>query len=172
VSPPKYPIGEYAPEPDPTPEAREATIADLARLPADLRGLVDRLTADRLAARYVNWTVRQIINHLADSHLNAHARFRLALTEDNPTIKPYDESAWARLPDADGDPAPSLLILDGLHARWAGLLRAMTPADFARTFFHPEANATQSLGAALGLYAWHGRHHLGQIRWLADRHGW
>jgi len=168
VTPPKYPIGEHFPGSG----TREAFIADLARLPADVRAVVGPLGSDQLATRYVNWTVRQIVNHLADSHVNAHARFRLALTEDNPTIKPYDESAWARLPDADGDPTPSLLILDGLHARWAALLQAMAPPNFQRTFFHPEANAPVSLGAALDTYAWHGKHHLGQIRWLADRHGW
>ncbi len=172
MTPPRYPVGEHIPDAHPSAEARSAAIADLARLPADLRALVGPLAEARLATPYVNWTARQIVNHLADSHVNAYARFRLALTEDNPTIKPYDESAWARLPDADGDPRPSLLILEGLHARWASLLRALAPEDLARTFFHPESRSAVTLGEALGTYAWHGRHHLGQLRWLADRDGW
>lgn len=118
------------------------------------------------------WTVRQVVHHLADSHLNSYQRFRLALTERSPLIKPYDETAWAELPDAKTAPiAVSLSLLDGLHARWIALLRSLDEDGFARTFRHPELGEKR-LDWTLGLYAWHSRHHLAHIRNLRQRMDW
>jgi uncharacterized damage-inducible protein DinB len=120
------------------------------------------------------WTVRQVIHHLPDSHLNAYVRFKLALTEVEPTIKPYDEKAWAELPDGRGPlVAESLALLDALHARWVYMLRAMSAGDFARTLIHPERpDAPMTLDVMLALYAWHGRHHAAQVTALRDRMKW
>jgi uncharacterized damage-inducible protein DinB len=173
MTPPRFPAGEHAADTNPSAEKRAALIDELDRLPEHLRGLVAGLSDKRLDTKYVNWTVRQIVNHLADSHMNAFVRFKLALTEDNPTIKPYDESAWSRLADTkDGDPEVSLQLLDAMHWRWVFLLRAMSGADFARTYFHPEFNRTNTLGEALDAYAYHGRHHAAQIDWLRQQPGW
>ena len=121
-------------------------------------------------ARYRKWTVRQIVHHLADSHLNAFVRFRLALTEDRPTIKPYDETRWSELADSrSAEVELSLRLLESLHARWAVLLRSLTDADFERTYFHPEHQREFRLDEVLALYAHHGRHHSGQIGWLRER---
>ncbi len=118
------------------------------------------------------WTVRQVVHHLPDSHINSYVRFRLALTEDSPTIKPYAESQWAELPDARTSPAePSLILLDGLHRRFTALLRSLTPDDFAKTFRHPELGEVR-LDWTLGLYAWHSRHHVAHIANLRLREGW
>ena len=170
ATPPKNPAGEYAPEPNPDPVARAGFVGDLAALPSAVRGLVGGASDDFLHTKYVNWTVRQIVNHLADSHLNAFGRFKLALTEDAPAIKPYDEGAWAALADSTaGDLGPSLLLLDALHARWVRLLGSLSDAEFARTYRHPELGRAFTLGEALGLYAWHGRHHAAQVAWLKQR---
>jgi hypothetical protein len=112
------------------------------------------------------WTARLVVHHLADSHLNSFVRFRLALTEDRPTIKPYDEAAWARLGDMTMDVAPSLAILDGLHARWVTMLRRLDESDFSRAFLHPEMGEVR-LDHALALYSWHSRHHLGHLNLIA-----
>jgi hypothetical protein len=172
MAPPKYPAGEFAPEPNPTPELRATLIADLGRLPTDLRGLVAGMSGPQLGTKYVNWSVGQIVSHLADSHMNAFIRFKLALTEDNPTIKPYKEWEWSQSADAHEDPEFSLRILEGLHTRWVRLLRALPADDFSRTFYHPEMDKTFTLGTCLELYTWHGRHHSAQIQWLKTQHGW
>jgi uncharacterized damage-inducible protein DinB len=172
VSPPKNPAGEYVPDPNPTPETRAAQIAELGRMPSHLRGLVASMSGPQLGTKYVNWSVGQIVSHLADSHMNAFMRYKLALTEDNPTIKPYKEWEWSQSADAYEDPEFSLRILEGLHTRWVRLLRALPTDDFRRTFYHPERERTYTLGETLALYAWHGRHHSGQIEWLKQQHGW
>lgn len=171
--PPEFPVGPYVPEPDPPPARRAELIAGVAALPAELRRAVAGLSDARLDTRYQNWTVRQIVHHVADSHVNCYVRFRLALTEDRPTIKPYEEAAWVQLPDARTGPVElSLALLDALHARWVALLGALTAADFARAYFHPQSGTTVTLAEALGSYAWHGRHHTGQVVWLRAAHGW
>jgi uncharacterized damage-inducible protein DinB len=173
MSPPQNPGGEYVPDPNPSAAKRAELIAEIAALPAKVRGLVAKLTPAQLDTKYKNWTVRQIVHHLADSHANAYVRFKLALTEANPTIKPYDESKWAELPDTkSADIAPSLAMLEAVHARWVTVLKAMADADFTRTFTHPEFRRQFTLGETLGLYAWHGRHHPGQIAWLKKEKGW
>jgi hypothetical protein len=170
----RYPVGRYA-APDPiTPEHRAAWIAALEAAPAALRAAVEGLSDDRLDTPYRpgGWTVRQVVHHVPDSHLNAYVRFKLALTEDAPTIKPYEEARWAELPDSTGPVAPSLDLLDSLHARWVALLRAMPEEAWARTFFHPEQGRALRLDWTLGLYAWHGKHHAAHVTALRGREGW
>ncbi len=167
---PQYPAGPFEPG---EAGSRESLIRVLEEAPATLRRAVAGLSEDQLNTRYRNWTIRQIVHHLTDSHVNSYVRFKLALTEDRPTIKPYDEGRWAALADSrTGDVAAPLLLLEGLHARWVQLLRSLTEEQFARTFFHPESGETVSLADALASYAWHCRHHTAQITWLRQRHGW
>jgi uncharacterized damage-inducible protein DinB len=170
----RYPIGHYQPTVPATPGSRAGLIAQLADLPSSIRRVVEDLSEEQLDTPYREggWTVRQVVHHLPDSHLNSYVRFKLALTEDEPTIKPYDESAWARLPDSRGPIEPSLRLLEGLHERWVSLLRSLAPEDFARTYRHPEHGTVRDLDWTLGLYAWHGRHHLAHITRLVEREGW
>jgi uncharacterized damage-inducible protein DinB len=131
------------------------------------------LSDGQLDTLYRNWTVRQIVHHLADSHVNSYVRFKWALTEDLPTIKAYDEGRWAGLDDSrSGDVRAPLALLHGLHARWVQLLRSMSDGQFARCFVHPETGRTVSLGEALCYYAWHGEHHTAQVLWLRRQRGW
>ena len=165
----RYPIGKFERPASVTSAGRERWIADLEALPALVRGHVARLGPGGLDTPYRpgGWTGRLVVHHLADSHMNSFVRFRLALTEDTPAIKPYDEAAWALLADSRTmDPAPSLAILEGLHARFVVMLRAMTEQDFARAFFHPELGEVR-LDHALALYSWHSRHHLGHLGLIA-----
>ena len=166
TSDPRYPIGKFSFDGDTSPAARAARIAEIEALPAAMRAAVRGLSDAQLDTPYRDggWTVRQVIHHVPDSHMNAFVRFKLALTEDTPTIKPYDESLWAKLPDVGATPPEvSLALLDALHRRWVALLRAMKPEDFARAYMHPEQGRAVPLDQALALYAWHGRHHLGHV---------
>lgn len=166
----QYPIGRFRFAPLDA-ATRMQAIETIAALPARLRTLLAPMPEGRLDTPYRpgGWTVRQVVHHLADSHMNACVRFRLALTEDAPRIKAYDEARWAELPDARGGPVePSLRILDGLHERWVGLLRAMDGAQFARTLDHPERGLL-TLEHMLGMYAWHCRHHLAHVEIVAGR---
>ena len=170
---PQNPAGVYAPEENASTQRRNEYIEIIEAAPTALHSAVADLSESQIETRYRNWTIRQIVHHLADSHVNCYTRFRLALTEDQPTIKPYDESLWAALPDArTADIRPSLTLLEGLHARWVLLLRSMTNEQFARTFFHPESQQVVRLSSALGYYAWHSQHHTAQIRWLREQRGW
>ena len=146
---------------------RGELIQEASELPGRLRQLVGGMNDSQLGTRYKHWTVRQIVHHLADSHLNGYVRFRLALTEDRPTIKNYDRARWAELPDSKtADVELSLRLLESLHARWALLLRTLTDGDFERTYFHPDHQREVRLDETLALYAHHGRHHFAQIAWL------
>jgi uncharacterized damage-inducible protein DinB len=148
---------------------RQELIGQIEELPTGVRQLVAPLSESQLDTRYKNWTVRQIVHHLADSHLNAFVRFRVALTEDRPTIKPYDETRWAELFDSKtADVELSLRLLESLHARWVLVLRSLTDADLERTYFHPEHGREFRLDEALAMYAHHSRHHAGQIAWLQE----
>lgn len=168
----RYPIGgPQLPTAPLTPAERAAYLQQLADLPSDLGAMAARVGAERLQLPYRpgGWTGQQVIHHVADSHLNSYCRFRLALTEDNPTIRPYDEAAWAELPDVAAAPAAvSLALLESLHSRWVTLLHHLTEAQWQRTFYHPENKRTSTLDQALALYAWHGRHHLGHLALLAS----
>lgn len=171
---PRFPIGRFQALADPSTEQRAAWIDQIRRLPAELRAAVRGLDDEQLDVPYREggWTVRQVVHHLPDSHLNAYVRFRLALTEEEPTIRPYDEGRWAELSDARRAPVElSLSLLDALHARWAMLLEAMEPGDFARALVHPESGR-QTLDRVLQLYAWHGRHHLAHVTGVRERRGW
>jgi hypothetical protein len=170
---PQNPAGAFSPEEGYGPQRREEFIAVIEAAPAALRDAVAGLSEGQLDTRYRNWTVRQIVHHLADSHVNCYIRFKWALTEETPTIKAYDEGRWAALADSrTGDVGAPLALLEGLHAQWVQLLRSMTDDQFARSFLHPETGKTVSLSAALCSYAWHCRHHTAQITWLRGRHGW
>jgi uncharacterized damage-inducible protein DinB len=165
---PQNPAGPYVANPSPTPVQREAMIAEIGQLPEKLRSTVAKLSPTQLETKYRNWTIRQIVNHLADSHINAYVRFKLTITEDRPTIKPYDESRWSDLNEAKTmDVQVSLQLLEALHQRWIKLLQGLSDSDFQRAYFHPEYKTVVTLGEALGVYSWHCRHHLGQIQYLA-----
>ncbi|AII50456.1 YfiT family bacillithiol transferase [Hymenobacter sp. APR13] len=172
----RYPIGRpVLPEAPLDHGRRTAYIAHLATLPDQVRAAVAGLTPAQLDTPYRpgGWTVRQLVHHLPDSHLNAYTRCRLALTEDNPTIKPYDEAAWAELPDVEATPpAVSLALLEALHIRWVRLLRNLTEAQWQRTFHHPDSGCNFTLDQALALYSWHSRHHLAHITELRRREQW
>jgi uncharacterized damage-inducible protein DinB len=170
---PQNPAGSFAPEENYGPQRRDELIEVIATTPTALRSAVAGLSEDQLDTRYRNWTIRQIVHHLADSHVHSYIRFKWALTEELPTIKAYDEGHWAALEDSrTGDVQAPLALLEGLHARWVQLLRSLTEEQYARSFLHPESGQTVSLSAALCYYAWHCRHHTAQIRWLREQRGW
>jgi hypothetical protein len=170
----RYPIGRFTPPAAFTPELRAGFIADLAAAPAELRAAVAGLTVEQRRTPYRDegWTVAQVVHHLADSHLNAYIRIKLALTEKEPTIKPYDENGWALLPDAtDADVEHSLRLLEALHARWTTFAARLLPDAFERTMLHPERGLI-TVDRTFALYAWHGRHHVAHITSLRKRMGW
>lgn len=171
---PRYPVGRFERRPSVSATERASHIDTVAALPRSMRAAVHGLTDAQLDTPYRDggWTVRQVVHHVADSHSNASIRFRLALTENEPTIKTYDEAEWAKLTDARTLPvAPSLQLLEGLHTRWVVLLRAMTDQDYARTLNHPE-HGRMSLSDLLQLYEWHCRHHVAHITRLRERSRW
>lgn len=170
----RYPIGRFTYNGTPTEEQKQEYLADIEQTPANIRKAVQGLSAQQLDTPYrpEGWTVRQVVHHVPDSHLNAYIRFKLALTEDEPTIKPYAEDRWAQLADTQATPVEvSLVMLDSLHDRWARLLRSFKPEDWKRTFRHPEMGL-MPLEKNLALYAWHGRHHVAHITALRERSGW
>ncbi len=171
----RYPIGQFN-----TPEIFsdaliEGWIKDIEYFPNNLKKEVDHLSDNQLDTAYRpnGWTVRQVVNHCADSHINAMVRFKLTLTEDKPTVKPYIEQLWAELEDSKNMPiAPALATLEGIHARLVVLLRTMTAQDFERCYFHPQYKKEYKLKEVLALYAWHGKHHLAQITQLKQSLNW
>ncbi len=170
----RYPIGKFSFDDEITPEKRRQCIQQIAAAPAQLRAAVAGLSPEQLDTPYRpgGWTVRQVVHHVPDSHLNSYIRCKLALTEEEPTIKPYDEKRWAELEDVRATPVEvSLMLLESLHRRWVLLLESLAPADFARKFRHPELGAL-TLEQNIALYAWHGRHHVAHITSLRQRMGW
>jgi uncharacterized damage-inducible protein DinB len=170
----RYPVGKPSKVTDPNAAQIEAWLSDIEQTPTQLRDAVKGLTDIQLDTPYREggWTVRQVIHHVADSHMHSYARFRFALTEPSPTIHPYDEGAWAELPDAKTAPVEvSLALLDALHKRWMILLRSLDSAAMAKVFLHPERGPT-SLVNAIALYSWHGRHHTAHITALRQRLSW
>lgn len=170
----RYPVGRFQRPQSLEPKQRRAAIDTIAEAPTKLRAAVSGLTDAQLDTPYrpEGWTVRQVVHHVPDSHLNAYTRFKLALTEDTPTIKAYNEAAWATLEDSKTTPvATSLALLDAVHDRWIRILRAMSPADFSRTLNHPE-NGIMNLDQMLALYEWHSRHHVAHVTGLRERSGW
>ncbi len=171
----KYPIGKFSLPAAISPEDIRQWIAEIEMLPGLLRNAVEPLNDAQLNTPYrpQGWTVRQVVHHLPDSHLNSYIRFKLALTEDNPVIKPYREEQWAELPDGKTAPiAVSLVLLESLHQRWVSALRNITPEQWRRTFFHPESKRDLRLDSVLALYAWHGKHHLAHLVELKKRMEW
>jgi len=171
----RYPVGKFSPPPAVSREDIARYIRTIETLPRMMRDAVRNLGDDQLDTRYREggWTIRQVVHHVPDSHMNAYCRFKLALTEDNPTIRPYLESLWAELPDGKSAPVDiSLDILEAVHKRWVIVLQNMSADDYKRTFYHPENKVTRTLEVNLSLYDWHSRHHLAHITELKKRMGW
>lgn len=170
----RFPLGPFTAPSEITPTLRGELIAQIDEAPRRMRDAVHRLNAEQLQTPYREggWTLAQVVHHLPDSHMNAYIRFRLALTESEPTIKAYDEARWAELPDAaSSDIEASLLLLEGLHQRWVSLLRRITPEQWTLAFLHPERGRV-TLERNLAIYAWHGRHHVAHVTRLRQRMGW
>ncbi len=170
---PRYPIGAFVAPAEGDTAALRSAIGDLSELPELLRHALDELNDDRVEQPYRagGWTLRQVVHHIADSHMNAFIRVRKALTEEAPTVSDYDESAWATLHDFTAPVEWSLALIENLHARWVLLLQSLTEAQWQRTYIHP-ARGPQTIALATMLYAWHGRHHLAQITHLRTEKGW
>jgi len=171
---PRFPIGKFHYEGPPNEEQKQKFLNNIAQTPANLRTAVKGLSDAQLDTPYRpgGWTVRQVVHHVPDSHLNSYVRFKLALTEHEPTIKPYAEDRWAELADTKSTPIEvSLTMLDSLHDRWVRLLRSLTPEDWKRSFRHPDLGL-MDLEKTLALYSWHGRHHVAHITNLREQQGW
>jgi hypothetical protein len=170
----RYPVGRFRPHTSPDRSHRSAAIADIAELPQKMRAAVAGLDDRQLDTPYRpdGWTVRQLVHHVADSHMNALIRLKLALSEASPTIKPYDENAWAVLADARLPIELSLAILDGVHGRWDALNAALTEADYGRLWTHPEHGKTFTIDWLLQTYGWHSRHHVAHVTALRARQNW
>lgn len=175
MSDPSYPIGKFEPPTQFTADSRAAAIAAIDALPGNLRAAVAGLDDEQLDTSYRDggWTVRQLVHHVADSHVNAYVRHKLTLTEDEPTIRAYDEKVWAETAEArTANPELSLALLEALHARWCAFLRSLSAEAFSRRFVHPEKPVPMSLDASVALYAWHGRHHTAHVTALRTRRDW
>jgi len=171
---PRYPIGKFHYESPPSEDQRSKFIGEIEQTPAAIRAAIQGLSPEQLDTPYREggWSVRQVVHHVPESHMNAYIRFKLALTEDEPTIKPYAEDRWARLADVQTTPIEvSLVLLESLHMRWVRLLRSLDGADWKRNFKHPELGLVP-LEKNLALYAWHGKHHTAHITELRKRMGW
>lgn len=170
----RYPIGKFRYEGSLSEDQKQKCLADIEQTPANLKNAIEGLSVQQLDTPYrpEGWTVRQVTHHVPDSHMNAYIRFKLALTEDAPTIKPYAEDKWAQLADTQTTPVEvSLTLLESLHMRWVNLLRSLREEDWKRTFRHPELGAL-NLEKTLALYSWHGRHHVAHVTALRERNGW
>jgi uncharacterized damage-inducible protein DinB len=169
----RFPIGPDVEPTHTTPAERAERIAAIGALPAELRAAVEKLSDKQIDTPYRpgGWTVRQLVHHIADSHANGYVRLKLAMTEQNPTIKPYAEDRWAELADSKLPIELSLQMVDSIHARWAAVLRSLKESDFACTYQHPERGSL-TLEVALASYVWHGKHHVAHITELRKREGW
>ena len=170
----RYPTGKYEPKPYSI-EQKEKWLLDIKLLPQYLEKAIENLDEHQLNTPYRDggWTVKQLVHHVADSHMNAYIRFKLGLTEDNPTIKPYEEKKWAELPDNNSVPINvSITLIHALHQRWYATIQDLTETDFNRTVVHPEHNRQMTLWFLLGLYAWHCNHHTAHITSLRERNNW
>jgi uncharacterized damage-inducible protein DinB len=168
-----FPIGKYEKVREITPEQRKQFIREIAELPNNLREMVKNMSEEQIDSPYrpAGWTVRQVVHHVGDSHLNSFIRFKLSLTEDNPTIRPYAEDLWAETAEYKMPVDVSLNLIDSIHRRWVALLESMSDEDFARTLNHPETGVW-NLENLLGMYVWHGKHHTAHINNLKKRNGW
>ena len=170
---PRYPVGKFSYSGPPSAEQKREYLDNIEQTPARMRAAVSGLTDAQLNTPYREggWTVRQVVHHVPDSHMNSYIRFKLALTEEGPTIKPYLEDRWAELPDSQQPIEVSLVMLESLHRRWMVILRNLGEADWKRTFSHPELGS-MTLEKNLALYSWHGRHHVAHITSLREKMGW
>ena len=170
---PRYPVGKFSYSGPPSAEQKREYLDNIEQTPARMRAAVSGLTDAQLNTPYREggWTVRQVVHHVPDSHMNSYIRFKLALTEEGPTIKPYLEDRWAELPDSQQPIEVSLVMLESLHRRWMVILRNLGEADWKRTFSHPELGS-MTLEKNLALYSWHGRHHVAHITSLRGKMGW
>ncbi len=170
----QYPIGKFETPHDLDQTKVDVWIGTIARFPSDLKKLVSGLSEEQLNTPYRpgGWTIRQLVHHVGDSHMNSYVRFKWTLTEDKPIIKAYHEDRWAELPDSNGDIAPALALVEALHKKWEVLLRQMCKEDLLCSFVHPESKAEIPLWVNVGLYDWHCRHHLAHISELVKREGW
>ena len=171
---PRFPVGKFQRDVEATPERRREWIESIAETPARFRAAVEGLSDEQMDTPYRDggWTVRQVVHHVADSHMNAYLRTKFALSEDNPTIKPYPEQIWAEMTDGrTAAVTTSLDLIEALHTRWVMLLQSLTPAHFARTLLHPE-RGPMSLDDVLDLYSWHCRHHTAHVTARREREGW
>lgn len=169
----RYPIGQFDLPARLSPSGRAAAIQDIADAPGHLRAAVAGLSEGQLDTPYRpdGWTVRQVVHHLPDSHMNSYTRLKLALTEDVPTIRTYNEAAWAKLPDAAGPIEPSLALIERLHDRWVYLWQRLQAPEWDRRLFHPELGE-MTVDELLAFYAWHGKHHVAHITTLRQQQGW
>jgi uncharacterized damage-inducible protein DinB len=170
----RYPIGQYEPKPY-SDEQKEEWLADIRFLPQAIEHAVSNLNEEQLHTPYRDggWTVHEVVHHVADSHINAYCRFKLGYTENNPTIRPYDESLWAKTSDVQSLPINiSITLLHALHSRWYEFLKSFTEEDYQKTIYHPEHKKEFTLWVLLGMYAWHCRHHVAHITSLRERKGW
>lgn len=170
----RYPIGRFVPQESYTQAALEKSINEIEVLPELLAQAIQGLASDQLDTPYREggWTIRQVVHHLADSHMNAYIRTKWALTEEAPLIKAYNEKAWAETHETKAAPELSLAILKSLHDKWVALMRQLSPNDLSREFVHPETRKSQRLDRMISLYAWHGAHHLAHITQLKKKRGW
>ena len=171
---PRYPIGKYEAQPF-SESQKKKWIVDIQFLPNELEQAIENLDEAQLHTPYRDggWTVHQLVHHIADSHMNSFIRFKLALTEDNPTIKPYDENAWSEMADVQKEPINvSITLIYALHKRWLTLLQNMSDTDFEKTLFNPQRRGQLTLWEMLGIYAWHGKHHVAHIKTLKENKGW
>ena len=170
----KYPIGKFTPKDSYSNEEIQKNILRIASLPTRLSDAVKNFDDKKFDTAYRDggWTVRQLVHHIADSHLNAYIRFKWTLTEDRPTIKAYEEKLWATTEEVKSDPQISLTLLKAHHTKWVGLLKTLTPSQLERDFIHPETKKAVNLKNLLALYAWHSDHHLAHITKLIERMGW
>jgi len=174
MSDPRYPVGKFTYTTPPDDSQRNQFINDIEKTPAALRAAVKGLSSPQIETPYRDggWTVRQVVHHVPESHMNAYIRFKLGLTEDTPTVKPYEEALWANTADVQATPLEvSLTMLDSLHDRWVRLLRSLKPEEWKRQFHHP-ALGPMPLEKNLALYSWHGRHHVAHVTELRKRMGW
>jgi hypothetical protein len=169
----RYPVGQFKKEGEMTSELVSNWITEIENAPRLLREAVKGLQEDQLDTPYrpEGWTVRQVVHHLPDSHLNSYIRLKLALTEEKPVIKPYQEDKWAELPDSKLPVEVSLQLLEAIHSRWVSILTTLSPTELEKTFYHPESGEN-SIATMIALYAWHSRHHIAHITTLRERRGW
>ena len=170
----RYPIGKFSPKEEYSTTEIEQLISRIESLPVRLEKEVLNLSPSQLDTPYRDggWTIRQVVHHTADSHMNAYIRFKWSLTEDTPMIKAYDEKRWAETPETKAEPALSISLLKALHTKWTILLKGLTPTDLKKEFVHPETKKNVRLNNLMGLYAWHGDHHLAHVTSLKKRMNW